>query len=198
MNLPADAIGNPEKRNRREFLRATGAATAGVMLASQYAYAAEPGRKKIRMGVVGGNFGNAFFWHEHPECVVEAVSDLIPARRERLMKTYNCSKSYESLEKLILDKNIDAVAIFTPAPDHVRHVTAALKAGKHAICAVPAAQTLEDCQLLIDTVKQTGLTYMMAETSYYQQTTISARKFYQEGKFGKLFYVESEYMHPGI
>jgi predicted dehydrogenase len=114
------------------------------------------------------------------------------------MTTYQCSKSYESLEKLILDKNIDAVAIFTPAPDHVRHVTATLKAGKHAICAVPAAQTLEDCQLLIDTVKQTGLTYMMAETSYYQQTTISVRKLYQEGQFGKLFYVESEYMHPGI
>ena len=114
------------------------------------------------------------------------------------MKTYRCSKSYESLEKLILDKNIDAVAISTPAPDHVRHVLAALHAGKHVICAVPAAQTLEDCQLLIDTVKKTGLTYMMAETSYYQQPTISARKFYQEGKFGKLYYVESEYLHPGI
>jgi predicted dehydrogenase len=193
MNNPNSSV-----QNRREFLRATSAATAGVMLASQYARAAEPTRRKIRMGVVGGNFGNAFFWHEHPDCVVEAVSDLIPERRERLMKTYKCSKSYESLEKLILDKNIDAVAIFTPAPDHVRHVTATLKAGKHAICAVPAAQTLEDCQLLIDTVKQTGLTYMMAETGYYQQPTISARKFYQEGQFGKLFYVESEYMHPGI
>src|ERR1041385_2722085 len=150
MNSPAKNLSDSSTQNRREFLRATGAATAGVMLASQYAYAAEPTRRKIRMGVVGGNFGNAFFWHEHPDCVVEAVSDLIPARRERLMKTYKCSKSYESLEKLILDKNIDAVAIFTPAPDHVRHVVAALKAGKHAICAVPAAQTLEDCHVLIE------------------------------------------------
>jgi predicted dehydrogenase len=114
------------------------------------------------------------------------------------MKTYKCARAYDSLDQLILDRNIDAVAIFTPAPDHVRHVVAALKAGKHVVCAVPAAQTLEDCQLLIDTVKQTGLTYMMAETGYYQQHTISARKFYQEVKFGNLFYVESEYMHPGI
>src|SRR3989440_1876228 len=139
MNSSAKNISSSPRPNRREFLRATGAATAGVMLASQYAYAAEPTRKTIRMGVVGGNFGNAFFWHEHPDCVVEAVSDLIPARRERLMKTYKCSKSYESLEKLILDKNVDAVAIFTPAPDHVRHVTATLRAGTHAICSVPAA-----------------------------------------------------------
>jgi len=198
MSLSTNDTLNSPKQNRREFLRATGTATAGVVLGSQYAHSAEPARTKIRMGVVGGNFGNAFFWHEHPDCTVEAVSDLVPDRRKRLMTTYKCSRSYESLEKLILDKNIDAVAIFTPAPDHVRHVVATLKAGKHAICAVPAAQTLEDCQLLIDTVKQTGLTYMMAETSYYQQTTISVRKLYQEGKFGKLFYVESEYMHPGI
>src|SRR6516162_3641345 len=107
MNSRAQNNPNSSKQNRREFLRATGAASAGVMLASNFAHAAEPGRKRIRMGVVGGNFGNAFFWHEHPDCVVEAVSDLIPARRDRLMKTYRCAKSYESLEKLILDKNID-------------------------------------------------------------------------------------------
>ena len=188
----------PGKQNRRDFLRTTGAATLGVALGSQAARGADSSPRKIRIGVVGGGFGKAFYWHEHPNCIVQAVSDLRPERRDALMKTYHCSKSYESLERLILDKQIDAVAIFTPAPDHVRHVVAALEAGKHVVCAVPAAQTLEDCQLLIDTVKRTGLTYMMAETSYYQQTTISARKFYQEGKFGKLFYVESEYMHPGI
>jgi predicted dehydrogenase len=191
----ADSV--PAAQNRRQFLK-TSAATAAVAMAAPFGFTAESKPKKVRIGVVGGNFGRAFFWHQHPDCVVQAVSDLIPARREALMKTYKCDKSYPSLEELIKARDIDAVAIFTPAPDHVRHVIATLQAGKHAVCAVPAAQTLEDCQRLIDTVKSTGLTYMMAETSYYQQTTISVRKFYQEGKFGKLFYVESEYMHPGI
>jgi predicted dehydrogenase len=185
-------------QSRRGFLCATGAAAVGVALAAPRVFGAEPARKKVRLGVVGGGFGRNFFWHQHPDCVVEAVSDLIPARRTGLMQTYKCAKSYDSLEKLILDKNLDAVAVFTGAPDHARHVTACLRAGRHVVCAVPAAQTLADCQMLIDTVKQTGLTYMMAETSYYQMTTISARKFYAAGKFGKLFYVESEYMHPGI
>ena len=79
---------------------------------------------KIRIGIVGGNFGRSFYFHEHPDCVVEAVSDLRPERRTALMETYRCPKSYESLEELILDRNVDAVAIFTPAPDHVRHVVA--------------------------------------------------------------------------
>jgi len=93
---------------------------------------------------------------------------------------------------------VEAVAIFTPAPDHVRHAVAAMNAGKHVISAVPAAMSLEECQILVDTVKKTGLTYMMAETSYYQQPTISARRFQQAGDFGQIFYTESEYHHPGL
>lgn len=150
------------------------------------------------MGIAGGNFGRSFYFHEHPGCVVQAVTDLRPERRDALMQTYRCGTPYESLEKMILDKSIDAVGIFTPAPDHVRHAVACLRAGKHVLSAVPAAMSLEQCQLLIDTVKSTGLTYMMAETSFYQQPTISARGFYEKGMFGNLYYAESEYHHSGL
>ena len=143
-------------QSRRAFLGQSSLALSAAALAPRFAFTAEPSAKKIRIGVVGGGFGRSFYWHEHPNCVVAAVSDLRPERREALRKTYGCDKSYESLEKLILDKEIDAVAIFTPAPDHVRHSVAALNAGKHVICAVPAAMSLEECQLLVETVKRTG------------------------------------------
>jgi len=156
------------------------------------------GTRKIRIGVVGGGFGPYFYWHEHPDCVVEAVSDLNPERRNRLMQAFKCDKSYESLEKLILDRDVDAVAVFTGAPDHVRHSVACLNAGKHVISAVPACMTLEEAEQLADTVKRTGLTYMMAETSWYHQSVISARNWFREGKFGTIFYTEAEYHHPGL
>jgi len=156
------------------------------------------GDKKIRVGIVGGRFGATFQWHEHPNCIVEAVSDLRPERRQYLKDVYKCGKSYESLEKLILDKKIEAVGVFTGAPDHVRHCIAALKEGKHVICAVPAAMTIEEAEELHQTVKETGLTYMMAETSYYHPAVISARKWFAEGKFGDIFYTEAEYHHPGL
>jgi len=47
-------------------------------------------------------------------------------------------------------------------------------------------------------VKSSGLTYMMAETSYYRQNTISVRKFYKEGLFGNIFSAAAEYNHPGL
>ena len=185
--------------SRREFLQEGSGAVAAVAVASRAAMAVNTAPKRIRIGVVGGGFGCSFQWHQHPDCIVEAVSDLRPERRRRLMKVYGCQKSYESLEKLVLDKNVDAVAVFTDGPLHVQHTVEAMRHGKHVISAVPAAwATLQQCHLLRDTVRKHGLTYMMAETSYYQQPTISARKFFREGKFGQLYYCESEYQHDGL
>lgn len=203
--------GHKRRISRAEFLRMGGLALAGASLATGAAAverripkeakmnaSEQKSEKKVRIGVVGGGFGASFQWHEHPHCIVEAVSDLIPERRNLLMQVYRCGKSYESLEKLILDKEVEAVAVFTGAPDHVRHCIACLNAGKHVICAVPACMTLEEAELLAEAAKKTGLTYMMAETSWYHQSVISARRWYQEGRFGTLFYTEAEYHHPGL
>lgn len=168
-----------------------------ALLALAASTAAGAGRK-LRIGIVGGRFGTSFQFHEHPNCVVEAVSDLRNDRRAALSKTYSCGKEYPSLDEMLRDGRVEAVGLFTPAPDHVRHALACLHAGKHVLSAVPAAMSLEECAQLIEAVKRSGLTYMMAETSYYQQMAISARKFYQQGAFGNLFECESEYHHAGL
>ncbi len=186
--------------SRRGFLKQSTVVLTGLPLVSSAALAVNTTPKKIHIGVVGGGFGCGFQWHEHPDCVVEAVSDLRPERRDRLMKTYQCSKSYPSLEVLVKDKKIDAVAIFTEGPNHVKHVIEVMKHGKHAISAVPASLGggIAEAEQLLAAVKKYGLTYMMAETTYYQQPTISVRRFYEQGKFGHLFYSEAEYQHDGL
>ncbi len=155
--------------------------------------------KKVRIGIVGGGFGANFYWHEHPDCIVAAVTDLEPKRRKKLQQVYKCDNVYNSMEEMLRKaKDLDAVGIFTEAPNHFRHSVAALKAGKHVICAVPTALSLEDNNELVNIVKETGLIYMMAETSYWQQSTISARKFFKNGEFGDLIHVDSMYQHPGL
>ncbi len=193
---------------RRDFLRLSGLALAGAALPPSLVSAQESkaqangdsrgSSKKIRIGVVGGNFGAAFHWHQDPNCIVEAVSDLRDDRRKHLMDVYKCDKSYHSLEEMIKDKNIDAVAVFTGAPDHVKHSVACMKEGKHVISAVPACMSLEQAQELLAAQKKTGLTYMMAETSYYHPAMISAREFLKAGKFGDIYYTEAEYHHAGM
>jgi predicted dehydrogenase len=196
-NLPSNQ--NSINNSRRDFIKLGSMAALGLALSANNSFTIASTSKKLRIGIVGGGFGTSFQFHEHPDCIVEAVSDLRPERREKLMKVYKCSKSYNSLEQLVKDKEIDAVAVFTEGPNHVKHVLECLKHGKHVLCAVPAVwATVEEAEILYETVKKSGLIYMMAETSYYQQFTISARKFYKEGKFGEIFYCESEYQHDGL
>lgn len=187
----------PVPPSRRDFLRT--AAGSALVAAAPSAFAAEPvTASRIRIGIVGGRFGATFQFHEHPDCIVEAVSDLRPERRAALQKTYRCAKAYDSLALLLEDRAVDAVFLATPAPDHAEHTLAALKAGKHVLCAVPLALTLDDCRRVAAAVKASGLTYMMAETSWWQQATISARNFFQAGKFGTLYHTESMYHHAGL
>jgi predicted dehydrogenase len=194
-----NTVTSKKHKSRREFLKRAGGVLAGTVLASKGVLAVNTAPKKIQIGVVGGGFGTSFQWHEHPDCVVQAVSDLREDRRKRLAEVYKCPTAYNSLEELVLAKDIDAVAVFTDGPLHVQHTVEAMKNGKHVISAVPAAwATIEQAELLLETVKKYGLTYMMAETGYYQQSTISARKFYEQGKFGSLYYCEAEYQHPGL
>ncbi len=156
------------------------------------------GARKLRVGIAGGRFGLGFQFHEHPDCIVEGVAELRSDRRGELARTYRCEKTFTSLEGMLRDRNIEAIGLFTPAPDHVRHALLCLEAGKHVLSAVPAAMTLDECARLAAAVKRSGLTYMMAETSYYQQTSISARLMQQRGEFGRVFSCESEYHHAGL
>lgn len=161
--------------------------------------AADTSPRKVRVGIVGGRFGLTFQFQDHPDCIVEAVSDLRPERCAALAKTYRCQKTYPSLAEMLKDPKVEAVCLFTDAPLHVEQAALALKAGKHVLSAVPAAwATLDQCHQLHQAVKASGLTYMMAETSWYRQSTISARKLFEQGKFGEMFYSESEYHHDGL
>lgn len=153
---------------------------------------------KVRIGIVGGSFGTTFQFHEDPGCTVEAVCELDPERLRLLQETYNCGKKYRTFDEMLKDPNINAVGIFTDAPQHVSHATAAMKAGKHVLSAVPAGISIAECEELLEVVKSTGMTYMMAETSWYHQTIISARKWLAEGRFGDIYYTEAEYHHAGL
>ena len=158
-----------------------------------------PGKRdKVKIGVVGGLFGRQFVFDQHPNCIVAAVCEAQPERCQALRQAYQCSVSYPSLEEMLTDKNVEAVGIFSGAHDHARHTLACLAAGKHVFCGVPAAQSIEDCEAIRDAVKKTGLTYMMAETTYYRPETIAAREFYQDGSFGDIFMCTGDYYHPGI
>ena len=155
--------------------------------------------RKIRVGLVGYGFckfSAAFGFQDHPNVEVVAVSDLIPKRCTELAKVTKCNKTYPSLEELVKDPNIEAVFVATDAPRHARHCMEVLNHGKHVACAVPAVWgSLEDAEKLFETVKRTGLKYMMFETSMFHADLYAMRQIYHAGGLGKIVYAEGEYWH---
>ncbi|MGD1103031.1 MAG: Gfo/Idh/MocA family oxidoreductase [Terriglobia bacterium] len=187
---------------RREFLKGIGAAAATAAvpraLAASGLFPRRPSDKVVRIGVVGGNFGAEFQWHLDPNCKVTALCDLREDRLNRLVQHYGPAAQYKDFRQFLKHPELDAVAIFTPAPLHVWMATEAMKVGKHAISAVPAGMSVEELELLLETVKKTGMKYMMAETSYYRPQVITCREWARQGKFGTIFYTEAEYHHEGL
>ncbi|MBN1126467.1 MAG: Gfo/Idh/MocA family oxidoreductase [Sedimentisphaerales bacterium] len=197
--------------DRRHFLETMGSVSAGAVLMStmsERAYSAPIREKKtwqpisdrkVRVGIVGYGvcrFGAAFGFQDHPNVEIIAVSDLIPERREGLMKACRCSKSYESLEVLVKDPKIEAVFVATDAPSHAKHCIEVLKHGKHVMSAVPAVLgSIEDAECLLETVQQSGFKYMMAETSCFRPDCYAMRQIYKAGGFGRLVFSEGEYYH---
>ncbi|MFG0263435.1 MAG: Gfo/Idh/MocA family protein [Novipirellula sp. JB048] len=155
--------------------------------------------RKVRVGIAGYGlcrFGAQFSFQNHPNVEIVAVTDLIPSRCAELAKVCGCGTTYPSLEKMITDDRIEAVFIATDAPSHARLAIAALEHGKHVASAVPAVHgSLEDADRLFETVKRTGLKYMMFETSYFRADLYAFHKRYQAGELGKLVYSEGEYYH---
>ncbi|MFT6178816.1 MAG: putative dehydrogenase [Paracoccaceae bacterium] len=155
--------------------------------------------RKIRVGIVGYGlcrFGAQFGFQNHPNVEVVAVSDLIPSRCAELAKACGCETTYPSCEEMLKDDQVEAVFIATDAPSHARLAIAALEHGKHVASAVPAVfGSLEDADKLFETVKKTGLKYMMFETSCFHADLYAWRQQYLAGALGKIIYSEGEYFH---
>lgn len=205
--------------SRRTFLQSMGLAAAAVAAGRPAAAEEEPiqgfeeapdtqaahrewepvSDRKIRVGIVGYGvcrFGAAFGFQDHPNVEVAAVSDLFPDRCAALAEACRCETTYPSLEELVKDDSLEAVFVATDAPSHAQHCIEVLKHGKHAACAVPAVfGSLEDADRLFEAVKDSGLNYMLFETSTFHADLHAMRQIYRAGGFGRLAYSEGEYFH---
>ncbi|RRR95625.1 Gfo/Idh/MocA family protein [Glycomyces terrestris] len=149
------------------------------------------------IGFVGaGQFAGAFakLFDAHPGVSRVTATDLLPERAASLVGELGLAGVEDDFDAM-LASDVDAVAVFTQRWTHGPLVVRALRAGKHVYSAVPMAFTVEEIGEIIEAVEETGLTYMMGETSHYHPVTVLARQKAAEGAFGRLFFAEGDYVH---
>jgi len=152
---------------------------------------------KFSIGIIGaGAFARHFvpLFKAHPNISEVRVADTQFDRAQELAHQFKLEHAYDNAEDLIAS-DVDAVAVFVQRHLHAPLSLAALNAGKHVYCAVPAACSLEELDELTSTVKKTGLTFMMGETSYYYPSVVFCRNRWNAGDFGDFVYGEGSYYH---
>lgn len=154
------------------------------------------GTKKVNVAIVGLGFGAEFIpiYQKHPDANMYAICQRNAENLKKVGDHFKVEKRYSRYDDVLADTAVDFVHINSPIPDHAPMSIAALKAGKHVMCTVPMATTIDECREICELVKKTGLKYMMAETVVYSREYLYVKELYDKGELGKIQYLAAS--HP--
>ena len=105
------------------------------------------------------------------------------------------SGSTEAYKAMCDRDDIDLVYIATDWVHHAPLAVYAMEHGKHVAVEVPAAMTLDEIWLLINTSERTRKHCMMLENCVYDFFEIAVLNMAQQGLFGEVLHVEGSYLH---
>ena len=152
-------------------------------------------RSKLNVAIVGLGFGKEFIpiYQNHPNTNMYAICQRTTDKLNEIGDQYNVSKRFENFEELIQDPDVDAVHINSPIHLHAPQSIAALKAGKHVACTVPAATTVEECSEIVKAANAAGKNYMMMETAIYCREFLFVRELRDSGKLGRIQFMRGSH-----
>jgi len=153
-------------------------------------------KNSLRFAVIGARRGSSFIRSAKTVEGIQLVA-ICDSSPEMLKEWEGVAgvKLYSNYEQVLNDPEIDAVCIATPLLLHATQAIAALDAGKHVLSEVTAATTLEEGWALIDAVKRSGRTYMMAENYCFMEPVLQVQRMVEEGIFGEITYASGSYIH---
>ena len=149
--------------------------------------------KTVNVAMVGLGFGAEFIpiYQAHPNTNVAAICRRNAAGLNKAGDQFGIERRYTSYDDVLADAEIDFVHINSPIPDHAWMSLKALDAGKHVMCTVPMATTIDECRQIVDKVNETGLKYMMAETVVYSREFLFIKDLYKRGELGTIQHLAS-------
>ncbi|MEO9595420.1 Gfo/Idh/MocA family protein [Rhodopirellula bahusiensis] len=151
---------------------------------------------KVKMAMVGLGFGSEFIsiYQAHPDADVVAICRRNETELNKAGDQFGIDRRYTDYDAVLADPEVECVHINSPIADHAWMSLKALDAGKHVMCTVPMATTIEECQQICEKVKETGLKYMMAETVVYSREFLFIKDMYEKGELGKIQHLAAS--HP--
>jgi len=98
-------------------------------------------------------------------------------------------------KKLVELPDLDLIYICTPWVWHTQMAVYAMELGKHVVCEVPIARTIDEAWQLVETSERTKKHCMMLENCCYDFFELLTLNMARNGMFGDIIHGEGAYIH---
>lgn len=139
-----------------------------------------------QIGIIGaGSYGeqHANAIADIADCKLVAASRTNPQKLSEFTERYNCI-GYTNYRDLLNDNRVQLVVIAAPHHLHTEIALAAIKAGKHILMEKPLAPTFEECELILRSLQDTEITFMVGYINHFVPAYKLAKQIIESGEMG--------------
>lgn len=200
--------------DRRDFIRRTSAATAGLAMASKAFPKTNnkmnPSRvlganDRINIGLVGcGGRGTSdaktfttYGQNNNNACQIVAVCDVYEKRKRKQAELYN-AKGFLDYREVLAMPDVDAVIVATPDHWHARVALDAMDQGKDVYLEKPMCHTVEEAKELVQTARETKRIVQVGSQTTSADQWWKAKKAIADGMIGKMIMSQGSYHRNSI
>ena len=145
-------------------------------------------KRQLRLGVAG--LGRAFTvmlptLARDRRIKLVAAADPRPEARERFAAEFE-ARSYEDVEALCADPDVEVVYVATPHQLHAAHVKSAAAHGKHILVEKPIAISLAESTEMIEAARAAGVHLIVGHSHSFNAPILHCRKLIDSGAFGRV------------
>ena len=146
---------------------------------------------KIGIGILGLGGRGVYFGGAMPQyaenCRVVCVCDPVPEKRDAALRVLGEDiRAYADTQEFLRDPELDAVIVTTPDRAHAECAVSVLRAKKHLYLEKPMAQTIEDCDRIIEAWKGSDTVFMVGLELRYCTLMQETKALIEAGEIGRV------------
>jgi predicted dehydrogenase len=148
--------------------------------------------KRLKGVAIGAGYFSRFqyeAWTRIPEVDMVAIYNRTEDKARVMMAQYNVARYYADWREMIDAERPDFVDIITPPATHEEMCAFAAARGVHIICQKPLAPTIESSRRIVDTVRASGVRFMVHENWRWQPWYREIHRIQQARAIGEFTHI---------
>jgi predicted dehydrogenase len=155
----------------------------------------------VRVGVVGLGYWGPNLARNFDRLADSELAWLCDLSEERLARhapAFPGARTTTSLDELLSDAGVDAVALATPVPTHAALAQRVVDAGKHCFVEKPLARSVDDAEQVVAAAREAGRVLMVGHLLEYHPGIERLKELVDGGELGEVRYVYSNRLNLGV